>query len=267
MEMPLLGMGTWGMGGKYERDESNYQESVKILRYGLELGFRLIDTAELYGQGLTEETVGEAIKDTNRLHLFLVSKVWKNNLRYPDVIRSAENSLRRLKIDYLDLYLIHWPNDQIPLGETIQAMEHLAEQGMIRQIGVSNFDTVLLKEAQRHLRHFKLAANQIEYNLAERSAEDAVIPYCCQNNIRVIAYRPLARGLLAEAKNDLLSSLSQKYNKTPAQVSLNWIISQGFTAIPKASAPEHLKENYGALGWNLEEKDMRELDKLKFRKS
>ena len=250
-----MGMGTWGMGGKYEKDPSNVDESVKILRAGLNMGIKLIDVAELYGQGLTEEIVGEAIAGRAREDIFIISKVWKTNLRYDDVLKAMQGSLERLKTDYVDFYLIHWPSEEIPLSETMRAMERLADEGLARDIGVSNFSVELLKEAQSHLKHAKIAANQIEYSLIERSAEKDVIPYCKENGIKVIAYRPLARGNIASSQNKALEALAQKYNKTPAQIALNWITSKEIVAIPKAGSIEHLRENYGALGWKMNEAD------------
>lgn len=254
--IPLLGMGTWGMGGKFERDPINTDESVKALRYGLSLGINCIDVAERYGEGLTEEIVGEAISQVNRADVYVISKVWKTNLRYNDVLKAADGSLKRLKSDYIDLYLIHWPNKEIPIKETMEAMEYLLEQKKIRAIGLSNFSTELMKEAQSHLEHAKIAANQIEYNLGARAAESNIIPYCKQNDIRVIAYRPLAKGTLASSSSQIQDGLAKKYNKTPNQIALNWLISQGITAIPKSSDRGHLKENAGALGWQLDTKDV-----------
>ena len=250
-----MGMGTWGMGGKYEKDPSNVDESVKILRAGLNMGIKLIDVAELYGQGLTEEIVGEAIAGRAREDIFNISKVWKSNLRYDDVLKAMRGSLERLKTDYVDLYLIHWPSEEIPLDETMRAMERLAGEGLARNIGVSNFSVELLKEAQSHLKRVKIAANQIEYSLTERSAEKEIIPYCQKNGIKVVAYRPLARGSLAGSQNKALETLALKYNKTPVQVALNWIISKGIVVIPKSGSVAHLRENQGALGWSLDEAD------------
>ena len=250
-----MGMGTWGMGGKYERDSSNFDESVKILRAGLDMGIKLIDVAELYGLGLTEEIVGEAIAGFARKDIFIISKVWKTNLRHDDVLKAMQGSLERLKTDYVDFYLIHWPSEDIPLAETMRAMEELADKGFARNIGVSNFSVELLKEAQSHLKRAKIAANQVEYNLIERSAEKDVIPYCKENGIKVIAYRPLARGNIASSQNKALEALAQKYNKTPAQIALNWITSKEIVAIPKAGSIAHLRENCGALGWKMNEAD------------
>lgn len=252
----MLGMGTWGMGGKWEQDPSNVKESIEVLRSGLDMGFRLIDTAELYGEGLTEKIVGEAIKRYKREDIFLISKVWKTNLHYADVLRAAGGSLKRLRTDYIDLYLVHWLSDDVPLEETMRAMEFLVDEGLVRSVGVSNFSTRLIKEAQKYLNHTKLAANQIEYNLIERSAEKDTISHCQANDIKVIAHRPLAKGKLAAEQSELLKNLAQKYNKTPIQVALNWLISQDIVAIPKAGSVEHLKENYGALGWKFYDDDM-----------
>ncbi len=254
--IPLLGMGTWGMGGKFERDDGNFDESVAALRYGLSLGLNLIDVAEIYGEGLSEEIVGKAIVEVAREDVYVVSKVWKTNLRHSDVLEAAEASLKRLNTDYIDLYLIHWPNDEISLEETMKALESLLEQRKIRAIGLSNFSTELMSEAQSYLKHAKIAANQIEYNLGARAAESDIIPYCKQNDIRVIAYRPFAKGSLAISSSKIQDELAKKYKKTPNQIALNWLISQGISAIPKSSDHGHLKENAGALGWHLSIEDV-----------
>ncbi len=261
MELPLLGMGTWGMGGKYERDESNIDESLSILRYGLELGIELIDVAEIYGGGLTEEIVGKAIQDFPRADILLVSKVWRTNLQYNDVLRACEQSLNRLQTDYLDLYLIHWPSDDVPLSETLEAMEHLWLKGLVRNIGVSNFSINLLQQAQCLLQSTNLAVNQIEYNLLQRQAEQHVIPYCKKNNIRIMAHRPLAKGSIPFSQLKSVIELSKKYHKTPAQIALNWIMSQNIIAIPKTAIRQHMLENVGALGWKLEKGDLEILSK------
>lgn len=255
--MPLLGMGTWGMGGKFERDKSNIQESITTLKYGLDLGINLIDVAEIYGAGLTEEIVGQAIEGYSRNNIILVSKVWKTNLKYNDVLQACEQSLARLKTDYIDYYLIHWPNEAIPLAETMEAMAYLRNKDLIRNIGVSNFSVELMKQAQEFLPNINLATNQIEYNLSQRSAEQDIIPYCIKKNIHIMAYRPLAKGKIPLQNNETINTLANKYNKTPVQIALNWIISQNITVIPKTSNINHLKENAGVLGWNLSEDDIK----------
>lgn len=255
MDIPLLGMGTWGMGGKYERDETNIEESIAALRYGLDLGIKLIDTAELYGAGLTEEIVGQAIKGYNREDIFITTKVWKDNLHYDDVLKAARQSLERLQTSYIDLYLIHWPNPDISLVETIRALEELVLKGLVKQIGVSNFSVELMREAQSYLKKTVIFANQIEYNLFNRENDD-VVSYCQSNNIKVIAYRPLAKGSLNEKYAQLLVQLSDKYHKTARQIMINWLTSQDIVAIPKAINIEHIAENYESLGWEIEASDV-----------
>ncbi len=261
---PLLGMGTWGMGGNTERDTKNDKESVAALRCGLDLGITLIDTAEFYGAGHTEELVGEAIKGRPREELTIMTKVWKTNLHYDDVLAAAARSLERLGTDYIDLYLIHWPNTEIPLEETMRAMETLLDQKIIRAIGVSNFSAEQMEGTAKYLTHAQLFADQIEYSLMKRGAEASIIPYAKKHNVRIVAYRPLARGDLTKTNTALLTQLAQKYQKTENQITLNWLIAQGMIAIPKATKPEHIKENSGALGWKLEPDDIELLRKITF---
>ena len=255
MIFPLLGMGTWGMGGKYERDERNADESVEILSYGFDLGLTLVDVAELYGAGLTETIVGRSLKGRRREDIRIVTKVYKNHLHFDDVLRAAEGSLTRLNTAYIDLYIIHWPNPDVPLQETMRALEALVERGLVRAIGVSNFSVPLLTDALSHLKNTTLSANEIEYNLSSRDAEKEVLQFCKKNNIHVIASRPFAKGALLSGVYDAMSTLAAKYGKTPAQIALNWIIRQNITAIPKTGSKEHLRENAGAVGWSLTEKD------------
>lgn len=252
---PYLGMGTWGMGGTWERDPSNIDESIDILRHGLSLGLSIIDVAELYGQGLTEEIVGRAIEG-QRNRAYIISKVWKTNLRYDDVLRAAEGSLKRLQTDYIDLYLVHWPNPDISLDETMRALERLLDEKIIRAIGVSNFTVPLLEEAQKHLRHSRIAAHEFEYNTRVHAAEKDIIPYCREHEIDMIAYRPFAKGSLILSADAAISELAAKYQKTPSQILLNRILSQGIAAIPKAGSIAHLEENTGALGWKLPQEDI-----------
>ena len=254
--LPPLGMGTWGMGGKFERDDSTVDASLQVLRLGLSLGLRLIDTAELYGEGLTEEIVGEAIQGHPREDVFIISKVWKTNLRHDDVLRAAEKSLGRLKTAYIDLYLVHWPNHEIPIQETMRAMERLLERGLVKAIGVSNFSPPQMREAEESLTSTTLAANQIEYSVLCQGAQKEIVPYCLAHDIRVIAYRPLAKGKIAETRLPALCTLARTYNKTVNQIALNWILSQNITAIPATLNPEHLRENVGALDFTLSVKDI-----------
>ena len=262
-------MGTWGMGGKYEKDPANAEESIKALRFGLELGYRLIDTAELYGGGLAEEIVGQAIKNHPRQEIFIISKVWQDRLGYQEIIAAVEGSLKRLASDYIDLYLIHWSKENrskkiVPLEETMSALEFLANKKLIKYIGVSNAGVDLLKQTQSYLKKFKLAANQIEFNLIDRSAQKEILPYCQSHDIKLIAYRPLTKGNLSWAENLLIKKLCVKYNKTPAQIILNWLMGLNLIPIPKASNLNHLRENFGALGWSMNNEDIELINKTNF---
>ena len=266
-KIPVLGLGTWEMGGGMSRDTSKDKESIAAIRCAVELGYNHIDTAEMYGGGHSEELVGLAIKDFDRESLFITTKVLPDHLRYNDCLKAAEGSLRRLKTNYIDLYLIHVPNPGIPIKETMRAMDTLLEQEKIKFTGVSNFSVEQLKEAQKYTEN-RIVNNQIEYNLHTRHSgmynvniESEIIPYCQENDIIITAWKPLVKGRLFREKNKLLEELKEKYNKTLAQIAINWLISKkNIITIPKSTNPEHLKENLGALGWKLSEEDIKRLD-------
>jgi len=250
VKVPAVGMGTWGIGGHLTADTAHDDEAIRALRRGIELGMYLIDTAEMYGAGHAEEVVAEAIKPFSREEVFIVSKVLPENLHYADVIKAAQESLRRLQTDWIDLYLIHFPNPRIPLRETIEAMGKLAEQNLVRFIGVSNFDVSQIEEARSYLSKNDIVANQVEYSLLERSVERDVLPYCARQRITVMAYTPLGLGRLA--RSGFLREIGKRYEKTAAQVALNWLIAkENVIAIPKAVNIDHLEENAGAMGWTL----------------
>lgn len=271
-KIPVLGLGTWEIGGLMEADSSSDNGSIKAIRDAIDLGYTHIDTAELYGAGHSEELIGKAIKDLDRSKLIITSKVFKTNLKYNDVIASCKKSLKRLQTDYVDIYLIHAPNPEISLEETMKALDYLIEQKLIKFIGVSNFSVEEIKEAQKYSQN-KIVVNQIPYNLNTRNKdyigkcinmESEIIPYCQENDIIIMAFRPIERGFLLEP-NHVLDKLSKKYNKTKAQIAINWLISKkGIITIPKSTNIEHLKENLGAIGWNLSDEDMELLDKTEF---
>lgn len=259
--VPVMGIGTWLMGGRLKRDEKHDKECIAALQKAVSLGMTHIDTAELYGDGHAEEIVGVAIKKFSRKKLFITSKVRSQHLHYEDVITACERSLKRLQTEYLDLYLIHAPNPDIPITETMKAMDVLLSKGRIKYIGVSNFPVDELKEAQKFTKN-TIVANQIEYSLLARDAgrftdnmESEIIPYCQQHGISVISWRTLAYGLLAKPGFPVLDAMARKYKKTQAQVALNWVIAKDILVIPKATKPEHIEENLGALGWRLTEED------------
>lgn len=268
VKIPVLGIGTWDIGGEREKDTFHDKEDIYAIKTAIKLGMTHIDTAEMYGNGHTEELVGEAISGFDRKNLFITTKVSPEHLRYSDVISSAKKSLKRLKTSYIDLYLIHAPNPNIPLKETMSAMDFLVEKKLVRFIGVSNFSVEQMKEAQVNSKN-KIVANQVEYNLLRRNdatlapnVESKIIPYCQKNNIIVIAYQPIARGELAKPGFEILDRLAEKYNKTQAQIAINWLISKkNVVTIPKASNIKHLKENLGAIGWKLKQEDINKLDK------
>jgi len=255
VRVPVIGMGTWEIGGGISRDTAGDARDVQAIRKAIELGMTLIDTAEMYAAGHSEEIVGEAIKTVPREQLFIVTKIAPMNLHYDDVIGAAERSLKRLQVDWIDLYLVHHPNPQVPLKETMEAMEKLVEQSLVRFIGVSNFDANQMEEASSHLSGNEIVVNQVEYSVLHRSAERDVIPYCRQHQMTVMAHRPLARGVLSS--NRFLHEIGEKYGKTAAQVALNWLIArEGVIAIPKAVNSDHLAQNAGAAGWKLSEDDL-----------
>ncbi len=267
VKIPVLGIGTWKMGGGLRADRTQDKECMLAIKTAVRLGMTHIDTAELYGNGHAEELVGEAIKEFDREALFITTKVKWSNMRYKDVIEAAKRSLKRLKTNYIDLYLVHTPNRSIPIEETMKAMDYVAENELARFIGVSNFSVEQIEEAQQHAKN-KIVANEIEYNLLVRDLgqhtkdmESKIIPYCQKKGILIIAYRPLAKGELAKPGIKLLDELAEKYGKTQAQIALNWLISKpNIVTIPKAVRIEHIKENLGAIGWRLSEEDMRRLD-------
>jgi diketogulonate reductase-like aldo/keto reductase len=267
VNLPVLGFGTLRIGGTIVADQRYDRENVLAIKTAIRFGMTHIDTAEGYGNGHAEELIGTAIQDFDRKELFITTKVKPQHLRYRHVISAARRSLERLGTDYIDLYLIHAPNPYIPIKETMEAMDHLIENSLVRFIGVSNFSVEQLKEAQEVAKS-EIVANQIEYNLLIRNSgqlttnmESEIIPYCQENGIMIIAYRPLAKGILAKPGIKMLDDIAKKYDKTPAQVAINWLISKPHTvAITKASEIKHIQENLGAIGWRLSREDIHKLD-------
>ena len=254
VDVPEIGLGAW-----------QYRGGVAPLRHGIELGAILIDTAEMYR---TEDVVGEAVRGM-RDRVFIASKVSGDHLGYDQVLRAADASLRRLDIDTIDLYQVHWPSRSTPVAETMRAMETLADTGRIRYIGVSNFSTDELDEARSAMNHHPIVSNQVLYNLRRREIERTLMPYCLRHDVTVIAYTPLDSGRLAgkpglfAAKGArTLQEIAGEYGKTPAQVALNWCTGhEGVIAIPKSDSIERTEENCGASDWRLSDEDMARLDR------
>jgi diketogulonate reductase-like aldo/keto reductase len=259
--IPVLGYGTWRLGGGMAPNYSRDREIVDLLHEAIELGYTHIDTAEIYGGGHTEELIGRAIQHYDRQDLFITTKVWHTNLRLQDVLDSLKGSLRRLSSDYVDLYLIHWPNSGIPMEETFEALNELIDQGQIRFVGVSNFDLEQLTRA-RALSAAPIATNQVPYNLHNRRyVLNGVLKYCQENDILLTAYSPIDRGVILDDPE--VSKIANKYQATSAQVALNWLIRQSeVIAIPMTSNPKHLRDNIGALEIELEEEDVKRLDDI-----
>ncbi|MBD3205040.1 aldo/keto reductase [Candidatus Bathyarchaeota archaeon] len=253
IKIPILGLGTSGI--------PTNQEGVEAVRNAIEIGYSHIDTAEVYGNSETEKMIGKAIRQHNRGDLFITTKVSGDHLRYEEVHKAIDGSLIRLDTDYVDLYLIHWPDPSVPIEETMRAMVELADSGKARAIGVSNFSVNQLKGAERHSEDHKVIANQVHYSLKEQDPRTDLLPYCQRRGLVLIAYTPLEQGKLASSGFDILDEISEKYGKTPAQISLNWLIRQdNVVAIPESSNSEHQSENLGALDWDLSEQDA---DRLK----
>ena len=264
-ELPKLGLGTWVIGGKREVDTSRDDEAIQSIRSALEMGYTHIDTAELYGAGHCEKLVGIATRGLDRSKYCIATKVTDYHLRADDLIAAAKASLKRLGSSYIDLYYIHAPNPNIPLKETMQAMNDLVEDGLVRAIGVSNFTVNLFEEAQSHSK-CKIVANQVEYSLLTREEgkhtvrmESEMLPFCQKNDVLLVAERPLERGVVLE-KNDVMDEMADKYKKTYAQIALNWLISQkNVCTIPMSQNLAHLEENLGALGWTMDPHDIERL--------
>lgn len=233
-------------------EKGNEETHIEAIRYAIDKGVNVIDTAEMYAAGHTEEVVGSAISKYKREDLFIISKVMNNNLHHDSVLKSAEKSLERMQTPYMDLYLIHWPNPDIPLKETIPAMEELVSSGMVKNIGVSNFSVPLMKEAMEAAKDNKICANQVEYNYGNRAPEKDVIPFCEENGIDVIAYTPIMKGKTSGYGN--LSKIAEKYNSTGVQMALRYVMERAY-AIPKTSNKNHLDELLKASEINLSAED------------
>jgi diketogulonate reductase-like aldo/keto reductase len=253
-QVPAFGQGTWHMG----EDRRRAAEEAAALRLGIELGLTLIDTAEMYGGGRAEEIVAEASKGL-RDQLFIVSKVLPYNASRSGVIDACERSLKRLNTDRIDLYLLHW-RGSVPLDETLAGFERLQRDGKIRHHGVSNFDLDDMQEWVRLTGGDSVAANQILYNLTRRGPEWALIPWCRERKIAIMAYTPIEQGRMLRHK--ALGEVAGRHNATPAQIALAWLLRQdGMIVIPKASKPEHVRENRGALEVKLTDDDLGALDR------
>jgi myo-inositol catabolism protein IolS len=287
LRVSVIGQGTgqfgtrmWGYGSRFDSPDI-----VKIIQTDMENGVNTFDTAEMYADGLSEKLLGNALREYDREDFVIITKVAPWNLRYHDVIKAAEASISRLGLGYIDLYLIHYPNPFVPLRETLQALEYLVRKGKVKYIGASNFNPKLLQKAQDRCRHEEIAANEIEYNVLSRQAEIGTIPYCTRNGIGIIAFSPLAGGVLTgrygpnNPPNDrahafnfwakpsmiremnslvgAISSVGRQRDATLAQISLAWVIShRSCAAIPAALSPLEATQNAQACNIALSRQDI-----------
>jgi len=250
-----LGIGTW----RYGEDSTERADEIATLRLALDLGVTLIDTAEMYGEGRSERIIGEAIAG-RRDQAFLVSKVYPHNATRKGPIAACERSLRRLGIDVLDLYLLHW-RGSVPLAETMDAFQTLQQAGKIRCYGVSNLDLDDMRELWEQPGGQNVQTNQLLYNLSRRGIEFDLLPWLREQTIPVMAYSPIEQAVLV--KNSKLIDFARRHGMTPAQAALAWLLAQdGIIAIPKTSHAERLRENVGALEHPLGEEQLAELDRL-----
>jgi len=256
VSIPKLGFGTWKLGGDSYPDPNLDSVSLTAVRTALEVGYTHIDTAEGYAAGHAEELVGRAVRETNpkRENLFITTKVSPEHLQYEQVLKSCENSLRRLNMDYIDLYLIHWPRVGMKLEETFRALNRLVQNGTVRHLGVSNFNLKLLKQAQS-FSETPILTDQVPYNLPDRSyVKNGVLEYCQQNDILLTAYSPV---------NKTLRAIADAHSVTPYQIALAWLVAQPrVITIPMSLNVQHIKENFEAENIELTEEEFKRLSEL-----
>ena len=255
-QVPVLGQGTWRMG----ESKSARAREVAALRLGIELGMNLIDTAEMYGDGGAEGIVAEAIHG-QRQGVFVVTKVYPHNASSSELPKACERSLKRLRIDAIDLYLLHWRERTPPLQETVETFEKLRAAGKIKRWGVSNFDLDDMEELLSLQDGRKCAANQVLYNLQNREIEFDLLPWSHTNKIPIMAYSPVGHSgqLLRSA---VLKKIAQSHDTSPAQIALAWVLRQpDVIAIPKASTKAHVRDNAGSVKIKLTKEDLTNLDR------
>jgi 2,5-diketo-D-gluconate reductase B len=243
--IPALGLGTYRLHG---------QECERVVREAVEMGYRHVDTAEFYDN---QRAVGRGLEAASvpREQVWLTTKVWRSNLRREDALHSARTSVERLGVDAVDLLLIHWPNDRVPIEETIGAMNDLQSEGLVRHVGVSNFSVDQLREAAA-ASVTPIVADQVRYNPDTRV--DDLLAYCLDEGVLLTAYTPLAKGGIAD--DGPLAEIGQRHGKTAAQVALRWLLQQEVvSAIPKASSREHLRENLDVFDFELSAAEMRRI--------
>ncbi len=278
-------LGCWAMGGGYFGDVSD-RDSIEAIQASIELGVNTFDTAEVYGDGHSETVLGQALKGTDRDSCVVISKVFKPSMKHDLLIKACERSLKHLGMDYLDVYFLHYPVDNVPIGEIMEAMLELKEKGLIRAIGVSNFS---LEQLQDAMRYGPIDVIQPCYSLLWRYHDQDLLPFCIENNIGIVPYSTLAQGLLTGkyGKSDVftdgrrraalfqpenysrcldvtevLKTVSAKHGRTPAQGAISWLLSTpGITApIVGAKNATQARENVKATGWKFTDEEYKEID-------
>src|SRR5438477_10602558 len=253
--VPALGQGTWNMG----ETKRAHSDEVAALRHGIDLGMTLIDTAEMYGEGGAEKVVADAI-DGQRERVFVVTKVYPHNASRAKLPKACERSLKRLRIDTIDLYLLHW-RGSVPLAETVDAFEKLRVAGKIRHWGVSNFDVEDMKELLAIKNGSACAANQVLYHVGERAIESDLLSWSQRNKIPIMAYSPVGRGRRL-LNNATLKKIAERHDSTPAQIAIAWVLRQsGIIAIPKASNKTHVRDHAQSADIQLTDQDFVDIDR------
>jgi diketogulonate reductase-like aldo/keto reductase len=263
LSIPKIGFGAWRIGGNSSPNRALDAKSLTALRSALEVGYTHFDTAEMYADGHSEELVGEAVRASGvkREDIFITSKVTPSHLRYDDVLNACEGSLRRLKMDFIDLYLIHWPGTGTKYEETFRALNKLVRDGKVKHIGVSNFNLKLLKQA-RELSETPILTDQVPYSISDRSyVDNGVLDYCQQNDILFTAYSPVDEGNLRS--NKTLDAIAKAHHATIFQIALAWIIAQPrVITIPMSFNPGHIKENFNAAMIGLDKTEIEQINNL-----
>jgi len=262
-KIPKIGFGTWNIGGGSHANPSQDARSLAALRSALEIGYTHFDTAEVYASGHAEELLGQVVRESNisREDLFITSKVDPANLRYKDVLEACEGSLRRLGMDYLDLYLIHWPSRSIPLDDAFRGLNQLVREGRVRQLGVSNFDVRLLEQARAES-EAPLLTDQVPYSLNDRSyVRNGTLEYCQKNDILLTAYSPVKR--VSRRNGSALASIAEAHKATSYQIALAWLVAQPHViTIPMSADAEHQADNFAAADIELSGEEIGQLNEL-----
>ncbi len=262
-QIAKIGFGTWKIGGGSRADPKLDPVSLAALRSALEVGYTHFDTAEIYADGHSEELIGQAIREmgVKRDSLFITTKVDPEHLKYEQVLKACEGSLHRLKMDYIDLYLIHWPRAGMKFEETFRALNKLVRDDKVRYLGVSNFSVKLLKQSQEHS-ETPIITDQVPYSIYDRSyVKNGVLEYCQQNDILLTAYSPVEKGRLKP--NQTLQSIAGAHSATSYQIALAWLIAQPrVITIPMSYNPQHTKENFESVNIVLTEKEIKSLNEL-----